>query len=262
MAKAPTSTVRQSSDGSSKPSLPPHPVLDAYYDSADVRQDVVTKLFDETAVHYDRVTGLMSLGTGAAYRRHILRRAGIGPGAKVLDVACGTGQVSTAAMKLVGPEGSVLGVDPSSGMRRVAETRRGVQTMHGSAGALPVDDASYDFVLMGYALRHVDDLMTAFRDMHRVLRPGGKVVILEITAPSGRIRRMLLRTYLQYVVPPMGMLVTGNRAVMHLMRYYWDSIDQCVRPEVILDALEQAGFSDPVRQVSLGCFTEYIATRR
>jgi len=256
MANAPTS------DRSAKPALPPHPVLNEYYDSAEVRQDVVTNLFDETAVHYDRVTGLMSLGTGAAYRRHILRGAGVGPGAKVLDVACGTGQVSTAAMKLVGPEGSVLGIDPSDGMRRVAETRRGVRTMHGAAGALPVDDASYDFVLMGYALRHVDDLTTAFKDMHRVLRPGGKIIILEITAPPGRLRRMLLRTYLRQIVPPMGLLVTGNRTVMRLMRYYWDSIEQCVRPEVILGALAEAGFADPVRQVSLGCFTEYIATRK
>ena len=131
MVNAPRSPARTSADGSPQPALPPHPVLSAYYDSADVRQDVVTNLFDDTAVHYDRVTGLMSSWTGAAYRRQILRRAGIGPGAQVLDVACGTGQVSAAAMKLVGPSGSVLGIDPSEGMRRVAETRRGVPTRHG-----------------------------------------------------------------------------------------------------------------------------------
>jgi len=87
------------------------------------RQTVVNRLFDDTARHYDRVTGWMSFGTGARYRRDVLRRSGVGAGSRVLDVACGTGQVAAAALRLVGPDGVVVGVDPSRGMRRVAEAR-------------------------------------------------------------------------------------------------------------------------------------------
>ena len=104
-------------------SLPPHPVLRHFYESAGERQQVVTAMFDDAAVHYDRVTTLMSLGAGARYRRQSLQRVGVASGSRVLDVACGTGQLSEAAIRVVGSTGSVIGVDPSFEMRRVAETR-------------------------------------------------------------------------------------------------------------------------------------------
>lgn len=239
--------------------LAPHPVLGEFYARPEERQAVVGGLFDDTARYYDRITGLMSGGTGARYRRQVLERIGVGPGRRVLDVACGTGQVSEEALKLVGPTGVVLGVDPSEGMRRVAEMRRGLRTVAGTADHLPVEDASFDFVVMGYALRHASDLIAAFVEMKRVLKPGGTVAILEITPPEGRVTRALLKFYLKQVVPPASFLVTGNRRALQLMRYYWDSIELCVSPTLILESMARAGLQRPVRQRTLGVFNEYIA---
>lgn len=240
--------------------LAPHPVLDRYYTEPGQRQDVVNRLFDDTARHYDRITALMSGGTGAKYRRDVLRRVGVGPGSRVLDIACGTGQVSAAAAELVGPQGVVVGVDPSEGMRRVAESRRGIRTRAGTAERLPVEDRSFDVVVMGYALRHASDLIAAFREMRRALRPGGTVVILEITPPEGALARAALKLYLKRIVPPASLLATGSRRAMELMSYYWDSIEQCVSPAAILDAMAHAGLQNPTRHRTLGIFNEYVAT--
>ncbi|MCC6661630.1 MAG: class I SAM-dependent methyltransferase [Phycisphaerales bacterium] len=236
--------------------MPPHGVLHRYYSEPAQRQSVVNGLFDDSARYYDRVTGLMCLGTGLSYRRQALRRVGVGPGSRVLDVACGTGQVSRAAIPLVGPTGYVLGVDPSTGMRRVAAAR-GVTAVEGTADRLPAADASVDVVVMGYALRHAADLRAAFREMRRVLRPGGVVLILEITAPAAAPARFLLRLYLEWIVPPATWLLTGSRRARDLMSYYWDSIDRCVPPAMIMEAMRESGLMEVERRRCLGVFNEY-----
>jgi demethylmenaquinone methyltransferase/2-methoxy-6-polyprenyl-1,4-benzoquinol methylase len=241
------------------PALAPHPVLGRFYERPEERPAILGGLFDDSARYYDRITTLLSGGTGARYRREVLERIGVGPGARVLDVACGTGQVSQAAARLVGPEGLVLGVDPSEGMRRVAESRRALRTVAGTAENLPVEDGTFDFVVMGYALRHVSDLVAAFREMRRVLRPGGTVAILEITTPEGRLHRWALKFYFKRLAPPATLLLTGSRRAVQLMHYYWDSIEQCVSPPLILEAMARAGLENPVRQRTLQIFNEYVA---
>lgn len=238
----------------------PHPVLERFYHRPDERQAVVNGLFDDASPSYDRITSLMSFGTGGWYRRDALRRWGVGPGSRVLDVASGTGQVAAAAMRLSGPEGLVLGVDPSAGMRRVA-AQRGCRVVEGTAERLPVDDASFDLVVMGYALRHVSDLVAAFAEMRRALRPGGRVLILEVTRPESNAARWLLRLYLRGVVPMASLLLTANRRAMELMRYYWESIDRCVPPGAILSAMERSGLRDAAVRRSMGVLTEYTAER-
>lgn len=238
--------------------LAPHAVLNGFYADAEQRQAVVNRLFDDTARHYDRITGLMSVWTGHRYRRAVLQRIGVRPGSRVLDVACGTGQVSRAALRLVGSGGIVVGVDPSEGMRHVAE-RHGIRVLAGTAERLPVPSAAFDFVVMGYALRHASDLITAFREMRRVLRPGGTVAILEITPPEARVPRALLKFYLKQLVPPASRLVTGTRRAFTLMRYYWESVEHCVSPGSILEAMTQAGLKEAAHHRTLGILSEYTA---
>jgi demethylmenaquinone methyltransferase/2-methoxy-6-polyprenyl-1,4-benzoquinol methylase len=239
--------------------LAPHPVLHRFYGGAEERQPVVNSLFDESARHYDSITTWMSFGTGTRYRREVLQRNGVGRGSRVLDIACGTGQVAAAASELVGPEGLVLGVDPSRAMREVAEQRRGIRTIAGTSELLPVDSASFDFVTMGYALRHSANLAATFGEMRRVLKPGGRAVVLEITPPEGTVARTLLKAYLKHVVPPLTLVITRSFAAKRLMDYYWESIEQCVRPKAILDAMSGAGFEAPTRHRTLGVLNEYVA---
>lgn len=238
--------------------LAPHAILRDFYTDAEQRQAVVNRLFDDTARHYDRITGLMSAWTGHRYRRAVLQRIGVRHGSRVLDVACGTGQVSRAALRLVGSGGIVVGVDPSEGMRRVAE-RHGIRVVAGTAERLPVSGAAFDFVVMGFALRHASDLIAAFREMRRVLRPGGTVAILEITPPEARVPRALLKFYLKQLVPPASWMVTGTRRALMLMRYYWESIEHCVSPGSILEAMTQAGLKGAEHHRTLSILSEYTA---
>jgi demethylmenaquinone methyltransferase/2-methoxy-6-polyprenyl-1,4-benzoquinol methylase len=236
----------------------PHPDLTGYYQDAGERPGFVRRLFDDTAAHYDRINTVFSLGSGAWYRRQALKRAGLRPGATVLDVACGTGLVTREALRLAGPGGVVVGLDPSAGM--LAEARAiGTPLLQGRAEQVPLPSGSVDMVTMGYALRHVADLGVAFAEYHRVLRPGGRLLLLEIGRPEGRMALAVARAYLGRVVPALCRLAAPRAGT--LMTYYWDTIEACVPAEAILGGLRGAGFEAVHCETSLGIFRAYTATR-
>jgi demethylmenaquinone methyltransferase/2-methoxy-6-polyprenyl-1,4-benzoquinol methylase len=237
----------------------PHPVLAGYYSAASERQAFVNDLFDRTASHYDAVTQAMSLGTGRLYRRRVLRRLGLRPGQRLLDVATGTGQMARAALDLGLAPRDVIGIDPSLGMLRANRHAHGTRVVRGLGERLPFASESFDCLIMGYALRHVPDLLQTFREFRRVLKPDGRLAVLEIGKPTSRLLGALTRGYLKHAVPLLARLRTGSRAAADLMRYYWDTIDACLPPERILGALRQAGFVDARRLVTGGIFSEFVA---
>jgi demethylmenaquinone methyltransferase / 2-methoxy-6-polyprenyl-1,4-benzoquinol methylase len=180
---------------------------------------------------------------------------------QVLDVGIGTGLVAREALKIIGPGGSLVGVDPSVGMMGQVQLP-GVQLVNGRAEAIPRDDASCDFLSMGYALRHLGDMAAAFAEFHRVLRPGGRFVVLEITRPGSRLALAGLKAYMRLVVPAIARLVAKNRkGTSELWRYYWDTIEACVPPEAVVQALKEAGFKRVRSYTELGIFTEYSGFR-
>jgi demethylmenaquinone methyltransferase / 2-methoxy-6-polyprenyl-1,4-benzoquinol methylase len=240
---------------------PPHPPLKAYYAREADRRGWVLNLFDRTAADYDRIERVMALGSGFWYRRRALLRSGLRAGMSVLDIGTGTGLVARAAAQIVGDPALVLGVDPSPGMMRNAQVPPGVRLVLGSAESIPAADASADFLCMGYALRHVSDLSLAFREFQRVLKPGGRLCLLELTRPERGRARALLRLYLRGVIPLAARLLNWRGDTPELMRYYWDTIEACASPDFIQDAIRGAGFIDVHRHVELGVFSEYCAIR-
>jgi demethylmenaquinone methyltransferase/2-methoxy-6-polyprenyl-1,4-benzoquinol methylase len=239
----------------------PHPPLKEYYPHEADRDGWVRHLFDQTAGDYDRVERAMAFGSGSWYRRRALARAGLQPGMRVLDMGVGTGLMAREAVNLVGGSGQVTGVDPGAGMMERAIVPAGVKLVLGSADAVPLPADAVDFVSMGYALRHVADLSLVFREFMRVLVPGGRICVLEITSPAGRAPRTLLRAYMRGVVPFMARCIARHRDVPKLMRYYWDTIEACASPSVIMAVISEAGFVDVERTVSLGIFSEYCARK-
>lgn len=240
--------------------LPPHPPLPAYYADEEEHERFLRRIFDDTARDYDRIERILAFGSGPWYRRTALTRAGLSSGMQVLDVGVGTGLVAREALTLIGPGGSLVGVDPSVGMMQEVALP-GVELVRGRAEALPQSDASADFVSMGYALRHIADLAAAFNEFHRVLRPGGRLLVLEITRPDGRIGAALLKTYMRMVVPVIARLVARERDTAQLWRYFWDTVDTCIRPDAVLAALSAAGFDAVERHLELGIFSEYTARK-
>ena len=235
----------------------PHPVLPEYYASLEARSDFVHQLFNRTASEYDRINRIFSLGTGGPYRRQALRRAGLRRGAHVLDVAVGTGLVAREAARIAGDPALVTGVDLSENMLAIARHAVGLLAVQGRAEALPIADAGVDFLSMGYALRHVPDLVSAFAEFRRVLRPGGRILLLEIGRPDSRRGEAIARLYLGRIVPALCRLLGPGNEASRLMRYYWDTIETCVPPDTILGALAGAGFASPSCETTLGLFRAY-----
>jgi demethylmenaquinone methyltransferase/2-methoxy-6-polyprenyl-1,4-benzoquinol methylase len=240
--------------------LPPHAPLSRYYGNEEEHQAFLRRIFDDTAPDYERIERVLALGSGPWYRRGALERAGLVSGADVLDVGIGTGLVAREALKIIAPNGRLVGVDPSPGMMGQVHTAE-IELVTGFAESLPRPNASYDFLSMGYALRHISDAAAAFGEFHRVLRPGGRLLILEITKPPGRIGAAVLKGYMRAVVPLIARFVAGQRDTAELWRYYWDTIEACIPPETVMMALRTAGFTDVRRNVALGIFSEYTARK-
>jgi demethylmenaquinone methyltransferase/2-methoxy-6-polyprenyl-1,4-benzoquinol methylase len=235
----------------------PHPVLRQYYRSEGERPSFVRTLFDRTAAHYDRVCGLGSLGSGRFYRRWVLVRSGLRAGMKLLDVATGTGLVARAATRILREPGAVVGLDPSRGMLREARKTLTIPLVQGTVEELPFESDRFDFLSMGYALRHVADLGVAFRECLRVLRPGGRVLILEITSPRSPAGQRFFRAYFARILPRMTRIGTGSVEAELLMKYHWDTIAACVPPDTILDVMRASGFVDVERSVRGAFLSEY-----
>jgi demethylmenaquinone methyltransferase/2-methoxy-6-polyprenyl-1,4-benzoquinol methylase len=239
----------------------PHPVLKKYYESEPHRQPFVTALFDSAARHYDRVCGVMSLGSGRFYRRWVLARAGLRSGMRLLDVATGTGLVARSALRILRRPEAVVGLDPSRGMLREARRVLSSPLVQGRVEDLPFADDAFDFLSMGYALRHVAELGAAFRECLRVLRPGGRLVVLEISRPRSAVIAWGLRVHLQTVLPLIMRITTRNAQAGLLTQYYWDTIAECVAPATILDVLRATGFVEVEHRVRGGVLSEYVAVK-
>lgn len=235
--------------------------LDAYFADEAERRAVTQALFDQAAPGYDQAEWLTGLGSGPWYRRQVLRRCGLQPGMHVLDVAAGTGLVTAQALALVGPAGRVQALDPSPGMLAELKRKLPVETLVAYAEAIPLPAASVDFISMGYALRHVGDLDRAFAEFARVLRPGGRICLMEISRPHNPLGRALLHAYIGGVVPLLARLTGRHRQVGRLWAYYGDTIEAALEPEELLAALRRAGLVDVACSVTLGIFREYTARK-
>lgn len=248
-------------NGSTKDSAAgaPHDPLLGYYHAPHARAGFVRDLFDRTAHSYDRINSVLSFGSGGWYRRRALLRAGLRPGDRMLDVAVGTGLVAREGLAILARPADVIGLDLSLGMLREARQALPIPLLQSQAEELPLADASVDFISMGYALRHVTDLGVLFSEFRRVLRPGGRVLVMEIARPESRLGYALVKAYVGRVVPALSRLL--GRDSRTLMRYYWDTIDACVPPAEILRQLGAAGLRDVACDTQLGAFRAYTASR-
>lgn len=221
------------------------------------REDYTKKLFDNSAKGYDISSGATFLRSGRWYRRRMLLRAGLKAGSALLDVGSGTGLCAALAQEIVGSSGRVVALDPSSGMLEVARKRGVRETVEGRAESLPFPDATFDVVSMSYMLRHIEDLMLAFREARRVLRPGGKIAIFEITRPTSLGARSAFDLAMYWVAPSLGVLSSGRPSTFPMMRYWADTMAAAARPERIVEALDQSGFTGTKHLLEVAVFSSY-----
>ena len=199
-------------------------------------------MFDRIAARYDFLNRVLSFGTDIGWRRRALARAGIEREHAVLDVGAGTGDLSFAA---VAQGARVVAVDLSAGMlavlaRRATPLQRSrIQTLVGNAEALPLPDASIDRLVTGFTVRNVGDLGRALAEFHRVLRPGGRAVILELSHPPSAAFADLYSFYFDRIAPAVAGLLGGDREAY---RYLPRSLRPFPTADRLADLLREAGF--------------------
>lgn len=174
----------------------------------------VRAMFDTIAPRYDLVNRLMTFGLDQGWRRATVGALGLPPGSVILDLACGTGDLSALAHR----HGyRTVGADLSWGML-AANHRTGAAVVQCDAGALPLATGSVDGVVCGYALRNFTDLPGSLLEAARVLRPGGRIAVLEVAAPPRGILRLGYRAWFEHAVPVLGGLLSDADAYRYLPR--------------------------------------------
>ena len=197
--------------------------------------DGVRRMFDRIAPVYDAMNRVMTAGLDQRWRRITVEQV-VRRGDRVLDACCGTGDLALAA-RARGAD--VVGLDFSEAMLERARAKsRDVEWVQGDMLALPFDDASFDAATVGFGVRNVDDLDAGLRELHRVLRDGGTVGILEITRPRG-VLAPFYRLWFDRLVPALGRVLPGGAAYTYLPA----SVRRFPGPEELASRLEQAGFA-------------------
>jgi demethylmenaquinone methyltransferase/2-methoxy-6-polyprenyl-1,4-benzoquinol methylase len=214
----------------------------------------VRSMFDTIAPRYDMVNRVMTFRMDVGWRRRTVRDLCLGPGSRVADLACGTGDL---CRELVAQDLVPVGFDLSYGM--LANARTDVPLAQADILRLPVPDASLDGATCGFALRNLVELRAFFDELARVVRPGGRIALLEVAEPPNRALRWGHSIYFGKVVPKVGGLLSDAGAYQYLPK----SVAYLPPPEEMLDDLADAGFSYVRRQLlSTGIAQLVTATRR
>ncbi len=194
-------------------------------------------MFDRIAPVYDAMNRLMTAGLDVRWRR-LAAQSAVRPGDRALDAACGTGDLALADLKAGASR--VTGLDFSERMlERARRKSSAIEWVQGDMLALPFADATFDAATVGFGVRNVADLELALRELRRVLRPGGRVAILEITQPRGALRPFF-SLWFDRVVPVLGKVLPGGSAYTYLPA----SVKRFPHAEKLADRMRDAGFAD------------------
>ena len=196
--------------------------------------DSVRSMFDRIAPVYDVMNRVMTAGLDMRWRRQTAA-AVVRPGDRVLDAACGTGDLAIADLKA--GAATVTGLDFSERMLERARRKASLEWIVGDMLALPFADATFDAATVGFGVRNVADLDTSLRELRRVLKPGGRVAILEITQPRG-IARPFYSLWFDRIVPLFGKVLPGGSAYTYLPA----SVKRFPSAEQLVDRMREAGF--------------------
>jgi demethylmenaquinone methyltransferase/2-methoxy-6-polyprenyl-1,4-benzoquinol methylase len=206
------------------------------YESGTLAPDSVRGMFDRIAPVYDVMNHVMTAGLDRRWRRLAVHEV-VWPGDRVLDACCGTGDLAVEAERR---GGRVVGLDFSERMLERARKKSGaIEWVQGDALALPFGDGEFDAATVGFGVRNLADLEGGLRELARVLRPGGKLAVLEITRPRG-VLKPFFRLWFDVFVPLLGKVVPGGKAYTYLPA----SVRRFPGPEDLTALFERAGFAD------------------
>lgn len=226
----------------------------------DARAGQIRQMFDEIAPHYDARNRLFSVDRDRAWRRRAARRAGLRPGQTALDLCTGTGKLAHELVPFVRPAGRVIGIDFSGSMLELARRLEPeIDFRQGDVSRLSEPDASVDAVTIGFGLRNLIDREGSLREMFRVLRPGGQLVILEFAPPTAALLRGY-RFYLDRVMPTVAGLF--SRVDGRAYRYLAQTVEGFPPPAALAALLEGIGFKPvTIERMTFGIVALHIGSR-
>lgn len=222
----------------------------------------VEEMFDSIAPAYDFMNRAMTLGIDRWWRRVAVRMVGKTHPQHILDVATGTGDFAIDLYRKLQPQ-QVVGIDLSQGMLDVARekiARRGlsdaITVQQGDCLALPFMDGSFDAVTVAFGVRNFEHLLQGYKEMHRVLEPGGILCVVELSTPRNRVVRWFYDLYTLHIIPWMGSLKSGDRSAY---RYLPQSIAAVPQGNDMLAIMREAGFTNcKVKRLTLGTCSIYV----
>lgn len=200
----------------------------------------IAEMFDRVSPRYDRLNRVLSFGTDRSWRRRAIALARLDTPGRAVDVGAGTGDLTFALAAASAPGSRVVAADLSRGMLEVARRRGPVLAVIASAEALPFPDGSLDRVISGFTVRNVGDLPRALRDFRRVLGPGGRAVILELSHPRGPLFPAIYRFYFDHIAPRIAILLGGDAEAY---RYLPRSLRPFPKAEALAQLMREAGFA-------------------
>lgn len=230
------------------------------------KEAFVRGVFTAIARRYDMLNSILSFNRDKYWRRFAVARTGLQPGDRALDVCCGTGMLTLELARTVGPGGAVTGIDFCPEMlararENIARAACGgaITLVEGNALNLPFDDDAFDCVTVGFALRNVADIPRALAEMRRVVRPGGRVVSLELAKPGAPVFKQLYYLYFEHLLPWLGSLGVGRSGP-----YQWlpESLRRYPHQRVVRDMFLQAGLKDAVYyELTGGIVAVHVGTK-
>jgi demethylmenaquinone methyltransferase/2-methoxy-6-polyprenyl-1,4-benzoquinol methylase len=220
-------------------------------------------MFDRIARRYDMVNRVLSLGLDKGWRKKTVKRLQLGEQPRVLDVATGTGDLAIDIARMT-PGATVVGLDPSEQMLAIAKdkiAKRGladrVTLVVGDAQELPYGSCEMDAATIAFGIRNVPDRLKALRELARVVRPGGRIAVLELGEPKGGVFGVAARFHTRHVVPKLGALLSGSREYAYLQK----SIAAFPPADQFAALMERAGLHViEVLPLTFGACTLYVAT--
>ena len=237
--------------------------INPYHDDSRSKGEQVQQMFDNIAPAYDFMNRAMTFGLDRAWLKALLREAAKGEPVDVLDLATGTGDVALALRRRL-PGANICGLDLSEGMLEIARRKNeranaGITFIQGDCLATGLPDSSADLITIAYGVRNFQDLQAGYREMARVLRPGGKLCVLELAQPANPVLKAGYRAYTSTLIPLAGRLMSKDSRAYS---YQPESVAAVPQRAAMTAQMEQAGLAEArFKALIPGVCVLYTATK-
>ena len=243
----------------------PHDTVVPFKDSSESKKKQVETMFDNIAFRYDFLNRFLSAGIDIGWRKKAIKLLLPVKPERILDVATGTGDFALASYEILKPE-KITGIDISEGMLELGRkkiTKAGlddrIELLKGDSEAILFEDNSFDAVTVAFGVRNFENLEQGLSEIKRVLKPGGKLIVLECTKPSMPVVKQFYNFYMKFITPKIGKIIANNNDAY---QYLNDSVFQFPEKKYFIQILNKAGYRNTFyKTLTLGICTIYCAEK-